>query len=263
MNFEWLRKLNQVISDGKLTSPRGIDTLEIIGGQFVLPSMMTPVLTVPYRNLGYRFAAAEAWWILSGSNKLKDIVPFAKNMAKYSDDGIHLNGAYGPKIVDQIPYVVKCLKRDNNSRQAVINIWRERPGLSKDIPCTLSMQFLLREGILHTIVSMRSSDIWMGLPYDTFSFSMVSAYIASMLRDYCYRLGSLTITAGSQHLYTTNEDAAKHIVDCYIKYSAQDWNKSTAILDDWVFTDTPSQIIERLENAAVVEDGSGVLEMCK
>ena len=57
----------------------------------------------------------------------------------------------------------------------IINIWRENPRSSKDIPCTLSLQFFLREASdqlwLHTIATMRSNDAWLGVPYDTFNFN--------------------------------------------------------------------------------------------
>jgi thymidylate synthase len=164
--------------------------------------------------MGYKFAIAEAIHIISGSNRVDNLSPYSKMIEKFSDDRVHFFGAYGPKIIDQIEYIGRCFSSDVYSRQAVINIWREKPPVSKDIPCTLSLQFLIRQGYtgykLDTIDTMRSSDVWLGVPYDWFSLSMVSAYIALYLRNLVpdlkhLKLGTFYLNAGSQHIYTDNK----------------------------------------------------------
>lgn len=178
------------------------------------------MMQIPERKLGYRFMLAEAWWILTGQNKLTSIDKYSKHIKEFSDDGTFFMGAYGPKVVDQLPYVLDCLVSDPSTRQAVISIWRERPRPSKDIPCTLSLQFLIRDSRLNCIATMRSSDIWLGWPYDVFNFSMISKYICELLhqKGFPVYLGDLYFTAGSQHLYEQNFEAANKIVEFYTKY---------------------------------------------
>mgnify|MGYP003118245658 FL=1 len=101
-----------------------------------------------------------------------------------------------------------------------MTIWRENPIASKDVPCTLSMQFFLRKAsdelFLHCITNMRSNDIWLGTPYDSFNFSAISFYIALFLNKAGIKckLGKLTINAGSRHLYEENLVKAKEVVAC-------------------------------------------------
>jgi thymidylate synthase len=140
---------------------------------------------------------------------LDTITPYAKKLGEYSDDGHYFAGAYGPPFRDQLPYVLYCLRRDSSTRQAVISIWRPRPYESKDIPCTISLQFLLRDNYLNVVATMRSSDAWLGWPYDVHTFSCIGAYIALHLD--C-ELGFLSLTAGSQHLYDTDLDKAKRLL---------------------------------------------------
>lgn len=164
---------------------------------------------------------AEAAWIMSGMNTVRHIAPYSNRIAEFSDDGVFFKGAYGPKITDQLPYVVECLSSDKDSRQALINIWRENPRQSKDVPCTVSLQFLLREGKLFTIATMRSSDVWLGLPYDVFNFTMISVGVLLLLAKKTgemYDLGNLTITAGSGHLYVTNKRLAE---ECFRDFGKQ------------------------------------------
>lgn len=165
--------------------------------------MSEPVVTLASRKLGYRFMCAEAAWILSGDNCVAPMKPFSRIIEQFSDDGVFFSGAYGPKVVDQLPYILRCLTDDRGSRQAVMTIWRERPGPSKDIPCTVAVQFLIRDGLLHLVDTMRSSDAWLGVPYDWFTFSMLGAYVCLLLRDRGVTVypGTLTMVAGSQHLY--------------------------------------------------------------
>lgn len=223
----WRRLLADVLENGKPTAQdsggadwRGRTSNELIAYQTVWP-MDRAVVLCPERKLGYRFLAAEAAWVLSGSNRLDEIAPFAHRLVNLSDDGVFLTGAYGPMFQEQLPYVVQTLARDRASRQVVSTIWRSRPGPAKDIPCTLSLQWLIRrdgltpEGhdgdLLHCVATMRSSDVWFGLPYDIHVFSMCSAYVALLMRDRLgpLRLGNLYVTAGSQHLYHLDASNAK------------------------------------------------------
>jgi thymidylate synthase len=212
----WLSLLDSIMTHGRKVSPRGQDTLEILSCTSEV-DMNAPIVSSFVRNINTKFLFGEAWWILSGSNRVSDIMPYLKNIAQFSDDGITFNGAYGPKVIDQLPYALKCLVDDECSRQAVISIWREKPASSKDIPCTLSLQFFIRDGKLHTQANMRSSDAWLGWVYDVFNFSMISAWLAVALRRHekykALTLGELYLTAGSQHLYMRNKDKAVEALD--------------------------------------------------
>lgn len=210
---EWLVTLEKLLLMGSNATPRGMDVKELLAHQTKI-SMTRPIVNVPQRRLGYRFMAAEAYWILTGDNRVDTIKPYSKDIAKFSDDGHFFHGAYGPMIIDQLHYVVDSLITDGQSRQAVLTIWRPNPRPSKDIPCTVAIQWLIRDGYLHCIDTMRSSDIWLGWPYDVFNFSMLSLYICLLLRErgLTVGLGSLVLQAGSQHLYETNFEAASNIV---------------------------------------------------
>lgn len=213
-NTEWQAALSALMQGGQSVSPRGIPCRELLGYQTVIP-MNDPVVTIPQRKLGYKFMAAEAYWILSGDNRVATIAPYSKKIAQFSDDGKTFFGAYGPKIHEQLDYVTHKLRDDPYSRQAVINIWRENPPQTKDVPCTISVQWLIRDGKLHCIDTMRSSDIILGWPYDVFNFSMMSLWICCVLRT-AYglklRLGNLYLTAGSLHLYESDEAVARQCI---------------------------------------------------
>lgn len=220
-NQVWINLLKKIYETGEEVRPRGLLCKEILANTSVV-DMNQPVVT-SRPKLGHRFLAAEAWWILSGRNDVESIKTYSPHITSFSNDGLRFDGAYGPRIVDQLRYVVDTLWEDPESRQAVIEIWRPNPRPSKDIPCTIALQWVIRGGKLHCFDTMRSSDAWLGWPYDVFNFSMLSAYIALMLRDRSRKdplvrartapsLGNLHLTAGSQHLYVNpKQDGAINI----------------------------------------------------
>lgn len=198
----WKNCLIDIDSEGFTTNPRGMWVKEVLGYSYKI-NMANPIISLDSRKMNYGFMYGEAAWICKGSNWLDELTPFMKRYADFSDDKVFLNGAYGVKVVEQATYVTETLAKDENSRQAVLNIWRERPGVTKDIPCTINMQFLIRQNKLEMIVNMRSQDAVLGFSYDVFTFSAVAGLIRTMLalKGINVALGMLHVNVGSFHIY--------------------------------------------------------------
>ena len=238
---EWILHLWAILNQGEERKPRGHLTKEVLANQTRI-DMREPIVNVGERKMGYKFMCAEAAWILSGDNRVSSIKPYSKVIERFSDDGTYYHGAYGPKVVDQISYIVKTLLEDNDSRQALLNIWRENPGMTKDVPCTVSLQFLIRDGRLHCIDTMRSSDLWLGWVYDIFNMSMIARSIQIELRNRGLDviLGDLFLNAGSSHLYEQHFDKAEQIVKMSDKgeYISQTPLETIEVLHHSKFKDT-------------------------
>lgn len=216
LNHAWLAHLKAVLSCGQLVQPRGMLTKELSQRTLVF-DMLYPVLTVPARELGYRFLAAEAWWILSGRNDVASIAPYSKRISEFSDDGETFFGAYGVQFRDQLPYVVNALRDDLDTRQATLTLWRPSPPKTKDVPCTVALDFKIRQGRLNLHVFMRSSDVWLGVPYDAFNFSMMACHVLELYNDgkdawEQVSPGTCFLTAASAHLYERNWAAAEELL---------------------------------------------------
>lgn len=209
----WVKALHETLEYGIIVSPRGRVTKEVPHRTLTI-DMRRPVLTIKERNLSYQFMAAEAYWILTGDDKVAGIAPYNKRIAEFSDDGTSFFGAYGPKILGQLNYVVSKLVEDPMSRQAGLTIWRENPPPTKDVPCTVAIFFSIRNKKLNCHTFMRSSDLWLGIPYDVFNFSMLGHLVCALV-NYRSSLkiepGLLHITAASSHLYQENWKAASEI----------------------------------------------------
>lgn len=222
-NSAWLTELSNVLNNGTDVAPRGQLTKELLQQTSVI-DMRRPVITLPERHLSTKFLGGEAYWILSGDNRVETIEPYNKNIVNYSDDGKTFFGAYGPRIMSQLNYVVDKLKSDEDTRQAVLTIWRENPPETKDVPCTVAVNFMIRDHKLNCHVYMRSNDLWLGFPYDVFNFSMLSHLVCCRLNAFVVENGGVIIepgtlyhTASSRHIYEQHFEQVRQLVGQYTK----------------------------------------------
>lgn len=220
-NFEWLSELSWAFNKGNDVTPRGQLTKEVLQ-QTSIVNMRRPVVTLPERKLSTKFLGGEAYWILSGDNRVETIAPYNKNIVNYSDDGQTFFGAYGPRILSQLDYVIDKLKSDADTRQAVLTIWRENPPETKDVPCTVAVHFMIRDHKLNCHVYMRSNDLWLGFPYDVFNFSMLSHLVCCKLNAFVVENGGVIIepgmlyhTASSRHIYEQHFEQVEQLIKRY------------------------------------------------
>lgn len=162
------------------------------------------------RQLSPAYAAAETLWYLSGESSVKMLARYAPSYKNYADENGLAYGAYGPRVMPYLPKLTAEMKRAPMTRQGVISIWRpddlDAAGRTPDMPCTLSHQYVLRDGALHMIVTMRSNDVWKGMPYDIFAFTCLQRVVAAHLNA---RVGLYHHRVGSMHLYSRDANKAR------------------------------------------------------
>ncbi len=194
-----------------LCSPRGQLIKESLGVQFRIENARDRLPFVEARKFSMSYLVAETLWYMSGNSKTEWIARYAPFWRGITDDGVNANSAYGSRIFQRHPriasgniiqwdYVKEELAKDPDSRRAVIHIRTPSDSIieSKDVPCTLSLQFFIRGGKLHLHVSMRSSDIILGLAYDVPAFTMMQEIMANELG---VELGEYVHTSNSLHCY--------------------------------------------------------------
>ena len=166
------------------------------------------VLFSPMRNANPFFHLMEALWMLSGRNDLAWPMFFNKRFKEYSDDGLSIHGAYGDRWrnwfgIDQLKAIVELLRRDANSRRAVLQMWSAESDLlknGKDVPCNTHIYFDLRQGKLNMTVCCRSNDLWWGAyGANVVHFSMLQEYLAAWLM---VPIGEYRQFSNNFHLYT-------------------------------------------------------------
>lgn len=221
------------IKRAPLVCPRKFNTLEIVNACLVLSNTDNNIVTNPVRNMNHTYALIETLWYWSGRNDLGYLIGYNKKMSDFSDDGITLKGAYGPPFKEQLSYVKETLRKDRDSRQAMITLWKQCPKESKDIPCTIMMHFMIRDMKLLLTVYMRSNDLWLGFPYDIWAFTTIQKQVAA---DLGYAAGPYTHIVGSMHIYENDWPkinwALKYPGPTYIELPCVNQGDLTALYED-------------------------------
>jgi thymidylate synthase len=211
--------LLDLLTGGEKSSPRGMETKEFIPGVFQVENPLSRILTLKSRKMNLFYAMIETLWYLNGDDDVSRLTPYNKEMARFSDDGKILKGAYGARLfkkdqtLDQSQFglVYDKLKADPSSRQALAIIWDpwKDHQKTKDVPCTIGFAFTIRNEKLDMTTMMRSNDIVLGTTYDVFAFTIFQEFLARKLG---VGLGTYTHIANSFHIYSNHYDLANEMI---------------------------------------------------
>jgi thymidylate synthase len=213
--------IDTILANGKCASPRGIPTREILGISVVLKNPRRRCITNPARGWSLGLAIGEFSWHASGANDVEPLAYYAPRWRKFADSSGKVGGScYGSYIFrpqsvrpSQWQTIKELLRSDPDSRRAVLT-FRDKPVSADvdvpDIACASTFQFLIRDGRLHAIVNMRSNDVFLGLPYDLFVFTMLHELLAVEIG---VELGTYYHQVGSLHLYERDRIRAMRILE--------------------------------------------------
>jgi len=133
---------------------------------------------------------------------------------------------YHQRMGGQVDWVIQELRRNPDSRRAVIDI---RTDADKEIDspaCLQNIQYLIREGLLHCKVLMRSNDAAKATYMNAYALIMLQKKIAIALG---LPVGSYTHRANSFHCYERDYEMLKG----YVRRIVSDDDVTFNYLDDW------------------------------
>ena len=197
----------------------------------------------------------ELLWYLSRDNQLGFIERYVGRYRNESEDNVTVYGGYGPRLFgqrghDQVQNVIDILNAHPASRRAVIQIFNAEDISSarKEIPCTTTLQFFVRDDRLDMITTMRSNDAYWGLPHDVFCFTMIQELIARSLGR---EIGIYRHFAGSLHLYKDHRHDAQNFVN--EGYQARIEMPSMPVGDPWSAVARLLKTEQRIRNGEHVD----------
>ena len=164
-------------------------------------------------NWSARVVAVEALQLVGGFSDPQLVGKYAPTLMAFANERNEFDGAYGPRVGQQIGAVVEKLQQDPDTRQAVLTIYNQRDALrekSKDYPCTLSIGFDIQGGKLRCHVTMRSNDVDWGLKHDMGQFMLLQCTLANVLG---LEVGEYTHHAYSLHIYERAFDWAEKLIE--------------------------------------------------
>ena len=187
----------------------GVGTRSLFGYQmrFDLKESF-PLITT--KKLHLRSIIHELLWFLSGSSNIKYL---HDNKVTIWDEWADENGDLGPvygvqwrswptadgRHIDQISNVIEQIKTNPDSRRLIVCSWNV--GLIDKMalpPCHCLFQFYVNEGRLSCQLYQRSCDIFLGVPFNIASYSLLTCMVAQQ----CNLLPCEFIwTGGDCHIY--------------------------------------------------------------
>lgn len=194
-------------------SPRGKATKEILCVLLEITNPYDRLIKNKHRKISLKYLIGEWLWYERASNLLDEIAYYSDFWKKISDDGKTVNSAYGCRIkgfyprlgINQWEHAQEQLLEDQNTRRAVIFIASvfDMQKETKDFPCTVFLQFFIRDKQLHLICSMRSNDLILGFTYDAASFTLFQEKMLLELRQKIpdLKMGHYFHFASSMHVY--------------------------------------------------------------
>ncbi len=227
---QYLDLLRHVREQGVYKGDRtGTGTYSVFGYQMRFDLQQGfPMLTT--KKLHLRSIIHELLWFLAGDTNigyLKDNGVSIWN-AWATEEG-NLGPVYGAqwrswksadgRIIDQISEVLDAIKTNPNSRRLVVSAWNpavlpdttfspsENAAQGKQAlpPCHCLFQFYVANGKLSCQLYQRSGDIFLGVPFNIASYSLLTLMMAQVTG---LEPGDFVHTLGDAHLYSNHLEQA-------------------------------------------------------
>lgn len=208
----YVQLLRDLVTEGERSAPRGRPIREKRPMVLRIEDSRRGFIQHPARGLSKGLMYVEPFQMIMGTSVPDMLKVVAPNYAQFvNPDTQTMDGAYPPRVFKQLPYVLKLIKNDPDTRQAVIAIYgTQDQRVSRDVPCTETMQFFIRNSKLELFVNMRSSDAWLGIPYDIAQFTILQLAVAAELG---VEPGAFVLSAGSSHIYERDEARIHRFLD--------------------------------------------------
>jgi thymidylate synthase len=177
---------------GQECSPRGEKVTEIENFSYNLPPYYR-FCNFKSRKLNINYIKKEFLWYLKGNKNDASICEYAKMWKGLINDDGSINSNYGQYIFGDQKQFERCrdwLVDDKDSRRASIVILSNEhlKTITKDYPCTYSINFRIRDNYLNMSVNMRSQDGIFGMGNDAPCFSFIHEMMYESLKYYYPRL---------------------------------------------------------------------------
>lgn len=192
-------------------------SLELLGYSFQVDNPYSCLFLSNTRLLRLPYLYGLFIWSLAGSNKVDWLSYYHPSASKFSDDGIHLFGAFGKRIfnyqenINQIDIIGKRIIKDAGARRTFASICTPEDNIlnSREYPCCIGVQYFLRDNSIDAITYMRSQSALGVLPYDAFLFMLLQCFLADKLK---VNVGCYKHFIGTFHVYEAEIEDAKKVI---------------------------------------------------
>lgn len=215
---QYLDLLTRILNEGVRKEDRtGTGTLSVFGNQmrFNLEEGF-PLLTT--KKLHLKSIIYELLWFLRGDTNARWLQENGVRIwNEWADPDGNLGHIYGYQWrswpdyngghIDQITQVINDIKSNPDSRRLLVSAWNVADLGNMNLPpCHILFQFYVADGRLSLQLYQRSADTFLGVPFNTASYSLLLLMVAQVTG---LRPGDFVYTTGDTHLYLDHLDQAR------------------------------------------------------
>jgi thymidylate synthase len=215
---QYLDLMQRVLDDGvERTDRTGVGTISVFGGQmrFNLQDGF-PLITT--KKLHLKSIIHELLWFLQGETNVRYLHENGVRIWNpWADEHGELGPVYGKQwrrwgtkegeTIDQIQELIDGLRNNPASRRLIVNAWNVGELANMALPpCHMMFQCYVAHGRLSLQLYQRSVDVFLGLPFNIASYSLLTHMLAQQAN---LEVGDFVWTGGDIHLYTNHLEQAK------------------------------------------------------
>ncbi len=214
----YLDLLRHVLEHGTEKADRtGTGTRSVFGWQMRFDlGQGFPLVTT--KKLHLKSIIHELLWFLAGDTNIKYLKDHGVRIwDEWANEGGDLGPVYGYQwrswpardgsTIDQIANVVSMIRQNPDSRRLIVTAWNPADVDKMALPpCHCLFQFYVAEGRLSCQLYQRSADVFLGVPFNIASYSLLTLMVAQVT---ALQAGEFVHTFGDAHLYLNHLEQAR------------------------------------------------------
>lgn len=218
---QYLDLVKKIMAEGSFKDDRtNTGTMSIFGYQtrFDL-SKGFPLVTV--KKTFMKGVIYELLWFIKGSTNIKYLTDNDVHIwDNWTDEEGELGPVYGKqwrswaaldgRTIDQLSDVINQIKINSKSRRLIVSAWNvgeiDQMALP---PCHTMFQFYVKDGKLSCQLYQRSADVFLGVPFNIASYSLLTMMIAKTCN---LEYGDFVYTLGDAHIYSNHIDQVNEML---------------------------------------------------
>jgi thymidylate synthase len=215
--YQYLKLMATILKDGKIKPTRGVCPIKTIFGYQMKFDLRYgfPLLTT--KKMPFKILANELLWFVSGSSNIKTLQDNKIHYwDEFADKDLNLGPVYGVQWrhwqdphggeIDQLAWAINQIKNNPDSKAIIVSAWNPADLTEMRLPpCHTMFHLDVTKGKLRMLLYQRSSDVFLGLPFNIAQYALLLEMIAKVTG---LEARELVVSIGNAHLYTNHLEQA-------------------------------------------------------
>lgn len=216
--YEYLKLLAHILKEGKSKPTRGVHGIKSVFGYQMRFDLRRgfPLLTT--KKMPFKILMHELLWFVSGDSNIKYLQDHKIHYwDEFADKDLNLGPVYGVQWrnwkdqngngIDQLQWAIDQIKNNPHSKAIIVSAWNVADLEAMRLPpCHTMFQFDVTKNKLRMQLYQRSSDVFLGLPFNIAQYALLLQMVAQVTG---LEARELIVTIGNAHLYANHLEQAK------------------------------------------------------